>query len=133
VQASAGTAVGSVGRQRYNGQVTADPIVAQAERIGCDTTLRFAGWFRDRRAPRAVALERRLGDVGGFCDCGILWNGWCSHPRLWTPAREVEDDGILLQDEPQPPHPLPACATVRLGSTRPCSNWIRRTQFIMRW
>lgn len=141
--------------------MTADPIVAQAERIvrlvaddltligpgeclvcyvarmldevGCDTTLRFAKWFRDRRAPRGVALERRLGDVGGFCDCEILLNGWWPHPRLWTSRREVDDDGIVMQDDPQPAYPRPACATVRLGSTQPCSNWVRRRQHIIRW
>lgn len=40
------------------------------DEFGCDNTLRWAARFRDRRAPRATALEKRLGDVGGFCDCG---------------------------------------------------------------
>ena len=101
--------------------------------IGCDTTLRFARWFRDRRAPRASALERRLGYVGGYCDCEILMNGWWPHPRLWTPARELEEDGIVMCDDPAPPHPMPTCATVRRGSIRPCSNWVRRTHHVMQW
>lgn len=141
--------------------MTADPIAAQAElivrraaddltkvapgecllcyvarmvdEVGCDTTLRFARWFRDQRAPRALALERRLGQVGGYCDCEILMNGWWPHPRLWTLSREVEEDGIVMCSDPEPPDPLPACATVRLGSTRPCTNWARRTQHRMSW
>src|SRR5688572_13193504 len=99
--------------------MTADPIDAQAEQIvrlvadeltmirpgeclvcyvdrmvhevGCDTTLRFATWYRDQRAPRATALRDRLGQVGGYCDCEVLMNGWWPHPRFWTPAREVEE------------------------------------------
>ena len=39
-----------------------DRMVAEVE---CYTTLRFARWFRDHRARRASALERRLGYVGG--------------------------------------------------------------------
>ena len=42
---------------------------------GCDTTLRFARSYRDQRAPRATAIERRMGQLGGFCDCEIFLNG----------------------------------------------------------
>ena len=101
-----------------------DRMVAE---VGCDNTLRFARWFRDRRAPRATALEGRLGQVGGYCDCEILMNGWWPHQRFWSPAREVEDHGVVYCHEPEPPDPPPPCATVRLGSTRPCSNWVRVT------
>jgi len=41
----------------------------------CDCTLRFARQYRDAVAPRATALERRLGYVGGYCDCVIFLNG----------------------------------------------------------
>ncbi len=43
---------------------------------GCDTTLRWAQRFRDVRVPAATGLERRLGQVGGFCDCEIFLNGY---------------------------------------------------------
>ncbi len=89
--------------------------------LGCDTTLRWARRYRDLRVPRATGLERRLGDVGGFCDCEVLVNGW------W-PAREVcERD--LDTDELHPPDPWPGCAGVRGGSARPCVLWVRRTRW----
>lgn len=96
--------------------------------VGCDTTLRFAMRFRDARAPRATGLSRRLGYVGGFCDCEILMNGWWMHPRFWSNPPQVVEDGIVMQDDPEPPDPSPPCAGVRRGSTRPCANWVRATQ-----
>lgn len=95
--------------------------------FGCNTNLRFARHFRDARAPRATAIERRFGQVGGYCDCEILMNGWSPHPRFWTPARETEEDGIVFCDDPRPPDPPPPCGTVRRGSIRPCGNWVRHT------
>lgn len=85
--------------------------------FGCDTTLRWAQRFRELRSPTATGLERRLGSVGGFCDCEILLNGW----RL---VRElmVRD---LDTDELEPPPELPGCAGVGRTSTRPCANWER--------
>jgi len=93
--------------------------------IGCDTTLRFARWFRDERAPRATAIERRFGQVGGYCDCEVLMNGWSPHPRFWASVREVDADGIGIGTDREPPDPPPPCATVRRGSMKPCSNWVR--------
>ncbi|WP_425464517.1 DUF2695 domain-containing protein [Nocardioides eburneiflavus] len=54
--------------------------------FGCCTTLRFATRYRDLRAPRAVGLERRLGDRGGFCDCEI-------HQRLVGRTSPVDARG----------------------------------------
>jgi len=48
---------------------------------------------RDVTAPRATALEQRLGDLGGFCDCEIFLNGDTPAAELWTPEREIERDG----------------------------------------
>lgn len=102
-------------------------VARMLDDFGCDTTLRFARSYRDRHAPRATGLERRLGQAGGFCDCEIFLNGWSPHPRFWTPRREFEEDGIVMQSDPEPPNPLPPCAGVRRGSTRPCANWVRHT------
>ena len=56
---------------------------------GC-TGLRWAVRYRDMRAPRATALERRLGEKGGYCDCEIFLNGYEPAPELWTQPQEYE-------------------------------------------
>ncbi len=84
--------------------------------FGCDTTLRFAQSYRDLRAPRATALEQRLGSMGGFCDCEIFVNGMRLAPHL----RTYDADGEEVTTG------LPACAGVRRGSTQGCSCWVRR-------
>jgi hypothetical protein len=67
---------------------------------GCDGSLRLARAYRDAVAPRATALERRLGDHGGFCDCEVLMNVY------WARSDRV----------------VP-CLGVRRGSTQPCELW----------
>ena len=95
--------------------------------FGCRTTLRFATHYRDLRAPRAVALERRLGEKGGFCDCEIFLNGWSAAPHLWTPEVVVEHDGWTeVLEEPEPPSSMPRCLGAGPGATRPCSLWQAR-------
>jgi hypothetical protein len=68
----------------------------------CDGTLRLAKRYRDAVAPQATALERRMHDSGGYCDCEILWNVYPS-----------KSDDV---------HP---CRGVRKGSTSPCELWGR--------
>lgn len=68
----------------------------------CNGTLRHAQRYRDAMAPRAVALERRMHERGGCCDCEILWN-------VYKPK----------SDE------VAACLHVRRGSTAPCGLWDR--------
>ncbi len=117
--------------------------------FGCDCRLRFAAHYRDVRAPRATSLERRLGRMGGFCDCEIFFNSFELRPRYWVPdlaaaLDEFEDDreDELEQDEKDEfgeddedeqertwPKPLPACRGVRAGSTQPCALWWR----LQRW
>lgn len=112
----------------------------------CDGSLRHALHYRDVMAPRATALSKRLGSVGGFCDCEIFMNGY-QLPGADDGAGgyfdededEDEDDGPLeanafesagAADEglaAQPP--LPPCQGVRRGSARPCRNWVR----VRRW
>ena len=88
--------------------------------FGCDNTLRFARDYRDLRAPRATALEDRLGRMGGFCDCEIFLNGMALAPSL----QQYDTYGDEL------PTPVPPCAGVRRGSTQGCANWVRRRRGI---
>ena len=88
---------------------------------GCDTTLRWAQRFRDRRSPRATGLERRLGNMGGFCDCEIFLNGLQLAEHLMV--RDVHTDEL------EAPAERPVCSGVRPTSTRPCVNWER----LQRW
>jgi len=84
----------------------------------CDCTLRFARQYRDAVAPRATALERRLGYVGGYCDCVIFLNGWSLDQRFWTPDREVVEDGIVMQEKADKPasfRPVRRCIGARSG------------------
>ena len=99
--------------------------------FGCDGRLRFAAHYRDVRAPRATALERRLGRTGGCCDCEIFLNGYDLRPQYGVPdlaesPEEFEDEDDGEQTWPQQ---LPPCTGVRAGSTQPCRLWWRR----LRW
>ena len=95
---------------------------------GCDNTLRWAARYRDLRAPRATALERRLGQMGGFCDCEIFLNG------VALAGRGDETEWGEDADGAQPRQPgdqagtraLPECRGARAGSTRGCTLWGRR-------
>lgn len=93
------------------------------DEFGCDGSLRFATHYRAVRAPRATALETRLGRKGGYCDCEIFLNGYDLHPRYWTPEVVTEQGEVF---EATWPDPMPACAGVRAGSTQPCTLWWER-------
>jgi Protein of unknown function (DUF2695) len=82
---------------------------------GCSDRLTWAGLWRDRAAPRASALERRLRSRGGYCDCEVLMNVFAR--RTWLAAQGTGDDA---DPEAEPP----PCLGVRKGSTRPCYHWI---------
>jgi uncharacterized protein DUF2695 len=93
---------------------------------GC-TGLRWAARYRDLRAPRATGLERRLGSMGGYCDCEIFMNGYEPARELWTPSREYDDeDGVTHYVEADWPEQLPECGGARAGSTKGCGLWVRR-------
>lgn len=95
-------------------------FVARAvDELGCDDTLRWARRYRDLRVPAATGLERRLQQVGGYCDCEILLNGYHLVRALWE--RDVHTDAL------HEPAVSPPCAEVRAGSARPCANWQRGT------
>ncbi|MFN8195989.1 MAG: DUF2695 domain-containing protein [Nocardioidaceae bacterium] len=95
-------------------------VARMLDEFGCDGTLRFARRFRDRRAPRATALERRVGRRGGFCDCEIFLNAFHVCHRLRPPPPDV--DGSVMPHV-RPRRETPPCAGVRRGSTRPCDHW----------
>lgn len=88
---------------------------------GCDTSLRWAQRFRELSSPTATGLERRLGNVGGFCDCEIFLNGYRLSRELLV--RDLATDELTAPDEP------PVCAGVGRTSTKPCANWQRRTRY----
>lgn len=90
--------------------------------FGCDGTLRFARSYREARAPRATALERRLVAAGGFCDCEVLFNVFAPAAPLTSPGYRKEEDEDV---EAPPPTGMPPCQGVRRGSTRPCLLWRR--------
>jgi len=92
-------------------------VVRMLDDYGCDCTLRFAKRYRDLAAPRASALERRLGQMGGFCDCEIFLNGMRPGDHLCTYDEDGEGTGATV--------PV-TCAGVRKGSTQPCRHWVRR-------
>src|SRR5688500_18601353 len=66
-------------------------VARMLDEFGCDNTLRFARAYRDQVAPRATGLERRLGDMGGFCDCEIFLNGMRLAPQLRTYDADGEE------------------------------------------
>jgi hypothetical protein len=92
---------------------------------GC-TGLRWALHYRDLRAPRATALEDRLGQKGGYCDCEIFMNAYEPAHELWTPGREYDEGRITYWIDPEPPEQLPPCRGVRAGSTKGCTLWVRQ-------
>jgi hypothetical protein len=90
--------------------------------FGCDGTLRWAARWRDLRASRATALERRLGRRGGYCDCEIFMNGWMASTEMTSTDPETDDE--VWRD------PMPTCRGANLHSTEPCLLWSRRSR---RW
>jgi hypothetical protein len=105
-------------------------VSRQLDEYPCDGTHRHALRYRDTSAPRATALKERLSRLGACCcDCELFMNGYEPHPRLWTPEREIDDDGVTLVVDPAPPGQLSPCAGVRRGSVRPCDNWVRRRRW----
>jgi hypothetical protein len=90
---------------------------------GC-TGLRWATLYRDLRAPRATALERRLGQKGGYCDCEIFMNGYALAREHWVVTHI--DDGDEGYDELVEPEEIPDCRGARAASTKGCALWVRR-------
>jgi hypothetical protein len=83
--------------------------------FGC-TGLRWAKRYRDLRARRATALDRRLMSRGAGCDCEIFLNGWNLRPEYQVYDPESE--------EYEYPEELPECKGIRAGSVQPCGLWV---------
>ena len=83
------------------------------EELGCNATLRWARRWRDARAPRATALERRLATRGGFCDCELFLNVWVPSASSRSQAKPDMAADSMSQ----------ACRGSRRGSTQPCRLW----------
>ena len=96
--------------------------------FGC-TGLRRAQRYRDLQAPRATALEHRLGQRGGFCDCEIFLNGYTLAPEQLVQPPPHLVNGIFFEVDPVYPDPVPDCLGVRKGSTRGCDLWVRRQRW----
>ncbi|WP_353647533.1 DUF2695 domain-containing protein [Nakamurella sp. A5-74] len=98
--------------------------------FGC-RGLVFAQRYRDLRAPRATALERRLGARGGFCDCEIFLNSVEPVSTLLVGARVLppDEDGVVFEEPAGWPEDFPRCEEVRTGSTRGCTLWKRRSRW----
>jgi hypothetical protein len=93
--------------------------------FGCDCRPRFAGHYRDSRAPRATGLERRLGRMGAFCDCEIFFNAYEARGSGTGSGFDWEDDPDW-EDESEPVPLALSCVGVRAGSTQPCLRWRRQ-------
>ncbi len=88
---------------------------------GCGNALQFTRLWRNRAAPRATALERRLAARGGFCDCEVLFNAYLRRTDLEREECDAEyEDTTKL---------APPCQGVRRGSSRPCGWWITRSRY----
>jgi hypothetical protein len=97
--------------------------------FGCADGLRWARHYRDLRAPRATALEQRLGAKSGFCDCKIFLNAYELAPEHWIRPAPYVEDGVTYQDDPSYPAPMPPCQGVRKGSTRGCYLWLPQSRY----
>jgi hypothetical protein len=75
-------------------------VVRMLGEFGCDGTHRWTIRWRDVRAPLATGLLRRLGELGGSCDCEVIMNVFPPYPRA---ARR-----------------LPCAGQPRPGSAVPC-------------
>lgn len=96
---------------------------------GC-TGLRWARRYRDLRAPRATALERRLSQKGGYCDCEIFLNSYELAPEHLVPAATHGEDGVAYLTDPSYPDSMPRCRGARRGSTQGCALWVQQPR---RW
>jgi Protein of unknown function (DUF2695) len=95
---------------------------------GCSDHLSWVARWRDRCAPRATALERRLRAKGGYCDCEMLTNvyarsEWLREQWEWAGEDDGESaDGASVGAEAE--SAPPPCLGVRRGSTQPCPHWV---------
>lgn len=90
------------------------------EAYGCSDRLLWPTIWRDRCAPRATGLERRLGSRGGYCDCEVLMNAVVRREHL---SARLPYGTWTEEDEALETRPAPPCAGVRPGSSQVCAHW----------
>ncbi len=97
--------------------------------FGC-TGLRWATHYRDTRAPKVRDLNRKLGRMGGFCDCEIFMNAFepshAAYPAR-TPITRGDDeldDDLEQEIDREWPAVMPPCRGTVPGSIRGCSLWL---------
>ncbi|MBB2994808.1 DUF2695 domain-containing protein [Paeniglutamicibacter cryotolerans] len=78
--------------------------------------LKWTTAYRDARAPRATAIERKFAELGGHCDCEVIANVYRRTPEKWMLPTPHEVRAT----------PSPACLRVRKGCIRPCALWVKR-------
>lgn len=83
---------------------------------GCDG-LKWSLTYRDIRAPRATALERKFPLLGGYCDCEVIANVFHPNEPMW----KLDESGSIDAKN------LPACMSVRRGTIQPCRLWLMRS------
>lgn len=83
---------------------------------GCDG-LKWSLAYRDNRAPRATALERKFPLLGGYCDCEVIANVFHPNESMW----KLDEPGGIDEDN------QPACMSVRRGTIQPCELWLMRS------
>lgn len=81
------------------------------------TGLKWCTTYRDLRAPRATAMERKFPALGGYCDCEVQANIFRINDALWSSAEGGSADDAYV----------PACHKVRLGTIKPCELWLMRS------
>ena len=79
--------------------------------------LKWCTTYRDLRAPRATAMERKFPALGGYCDCEVLANVFRINDALWPHAEDGSNDDTYI----------PQCHKVRLGTIKPCDLWLMRS------
>ena len=57
-------------------------LLRMISEFGCDGSVRWTVRWRDRRAPQASAMLRRLEQLGGCCDCEVVKNVFPQYPRV---------------------------------------------------
>ncbi len=83
-------------------------LLRMINEFGCDGTHRWAVRWRDRRAPLANALIGKLAELGGCCDCEVVFN--------------------VFPHYPQSDRLLPCAGQPQAGSAVPCNlRVLRRT------
>jgi Protein of unknown function (DUF2695) len=75
---------------------------------GCDGSRRWSVRWYKLRAPLDTQLLARLEDLGGFCDCEILFNTWQdldSDDGVSTPCSGAIHEDPLVPCQVWSPHP----------------------------